>query len=40
LNLVKKAINELVYDRRISKDINMDKYNLIDFKSSIILTEK
>jgi UDP-glucose 4-epimerase len=40
LNLVQKAINELVYDKRISKTINMDRYNLIDFNSSIITTEK
>jgi nucleoside-diphosphate-sugar epimerase len=40
LNLVQKAINGLVYDKRISKGINMDRYNLIDFKSSIISTEK
>jgi UDP-glucose 4-epimerase len=40
LNLIQKAINELVYDKRISKGINMDRYNLIDFKNSIISTEK
>jgi nucleoside-diphosphate-sugar epimerase len=40
INLVQKSFSELIYDKRISKGINMDRYNLIDFKSSIILTEK
>jgi nucleoside-diphosphate-sugar epimerase len=40
LNLVQKAINELLYDKQISNDINMNRYNLIDFKNSIISTEK
>jgi nucleoside-diphosphate-sugar epimerase len=40
VNLVQKAFSELIYERDISKNIEIERYNIVDFAKSIYITEK
>lgn len=40
INIVNKVFGDLVYEKKMSDSMNKQKYNFIDFKESISLTEE